>query len=136
MTDWAMQNTEHDLSEMLGAYLRRRTASAKEVARLAGCDPRTAEGFRAGRHWPQAKHWRKLATAFGREITDFVFHPEEWADEAEREVAELEAKLAEKRALAREAKRSRPQAARSFAPLEAKNRPAEGLNAPGQDHEL
>lgn len=93
-----MQSTEQDLSEMLGAYLRARTPSAKHLAREIGCDPRTAEGFRAGRHWPQAKHWMGLVAAFGKDITEAVFHPEAAIARLEREVADLERQLAEKAA--------------------------------------
>ena len=93
-----MQSTERDLSEMLGSFLRRRTASAKDLARKVGCDPRTAEGFRAGRHWPQAKHWIGLVAAFGTDVTEAVFHPDRAMTRLEEEVAELEAELAAKRA--------------------------------------
>lgn len=98
MTDVLMQSTERDLSRMLGEFLRRRTASAKDLARIAGCDPRTAEGFRAGRHWPQAKHWMGLVAAFGTDLTEAVFHPDRAAERLEREVAELARQLAEKKA--------------------------------------
>lgn len=76
MTDWTMQSTERDLSEMLGLFLRRRTSSAKDLAKLIECDPRTAEGFRAGRYWPGARHWRLIARAFGRDVLAAVFEPE------------------------------------------------------------
>lgn len=72
----AMQFTEHDLSQVLGTFLRGRTDSAKELARLIDCDPRTAEGFRAGRYWPSARHWRLIARAFGRDVMAAVFEPE------------------------------------------------------------
>lgn len=98
MTVSYMQSTEQNLSEMLGAFLRARTPSAKHLARQIGCDQRTAEGFRAGRHWPQAKHWLGLVGAFGREITDFIFHPEQAVSRLEREVADLERQLAEREA--------------------------------------
>jgi len=76
MTDWTMQNTEHELSDLLGDFLRRRTDSAKDLARLIDCDPRTAEGFRAGRYWPGARHWRLIVRAFGRDVWSAVFEPE------------------------------------------------------------
>lgn len=98
MTDLTMQSTEHDLSKMLGGYLRQRTASAKDLARRIGCDPRSAEGYRAGRYWPQAKHWPGLIAAFGRDVTDAVFHSAEASARLAREVAELEQQLAERRA--------------------------------------
>lgn len=98
MTDWTMQSTERDLSKMLGAYLRQRSPSAKHLARRIGCDPRTAEGFRAGRHWPQAKHWPGIIAAFGRDLTEAVFHPDEAAARLSEEIAQLEAELAARRA--------------------------------------
>lgn len=101
MTDWTMQSTENDLSKMLGRYLRRRTASAKDLARKIGCDPRSAEGYRAGRYWPQAKHWPGLVAAFGRDVTEAVFHPDAATERLAREVAELEQQLADRRAALR-----------------------------------
>jgi hypothetical protein len=100
MTDVFMQSTERDLSEMLGDFLRRRTSSAKELARLIDCDPRTAEGFRAGRYWPGARHWKLIARAFGRDILAAVFEPEidETLARLRREERELEERLHEIRA--------------------------------------
>lgn len=93
-----MQSTEHDLSRLLGDYLRARSPSAKHLAKQIGCDPRTAEGFRAGRHWPQAKHWLGIVAAFGKDVTEAVFHPEQAAERLQREVAELARQLSEKEA--------------------------------------
>jgi hypothetical protein len=95
-----MQSTERDLSQMLGDFLRRRTSSAKELARLIDCDPRTAEGFRAGRYWPGARHWKLIARAFGRDILAAVFEPEidETLARLRREERELEERLHEIRA--------------------------------------
>lgn len=76
MTDFTMESTEHDLREILGMFLRRRTQSAKDLARLIDCEPRTAEGFRAGRYWPTARHWRLIVRAFGRDVLAAVFDPE------------------------------------------------------------
>lgn len=98
MTDWTMQSTERDLNRMLGDYLSKKSTCAKDLARRIGCDPRTAEGFRAGRHWPQAKHWLGLVTAFGADLTEAVFHPEKATERLEREIRELEQQLAERRA--------------------------------------
>lgn len=71
-----MESTEHDLSDLLGDFLRRRTNSAKDLARLIDCDPRTAEGFRAGRYWPGARHWRLIARQFGHDVLQAVYGPE------------------------------------------------------------
>jgi hypothetical protein len=118
MTDWSMQSTERDLNQMLGDFLSRRSVSAKDLARRVGCDPRTAEGFRAGRHWPQAKHWLGLVAAFGTDITEAVFHPDRAAARLQEEIAALEAKLAEQRA----ALRVVAEGERSFAPRTAQAR--------------
>lgn len=100
MTDLLVQSTEYDLSEMLGTFLRRRTGSAKELARLIDCDPRTAEGFRAGRYWPSARHWKLIARAFGRDAISAVFDPEidQTLARLRREERELEERLNELRA--------------------------------------
>ena len=102
MTDLTMRSTERDLRETLGAYLTRRSTSAKDLARKIGCTPRAAENFRAGRYWPQAKHWAALSLTFGRDLTDAVFHPEVAAERLAQEVAALEEELAEKRAALRQ----------------------------------
>jgi len=105
MTDWMMQSTERDLSEMLGDFLRRRTTSAKDLARLIDCDPRTAEGFRAGRHWPSARHFRMIVRAFKRDLIAAVIEPEIDATLARlsREERELEERLEEIRKARRSA---------------------------------
>lgn len=107
MTDWAMQSTERDLSEMLGDFLRRRTGSAKELARLIDCDPRTAEGFRAGRHWPSAQHFKMIVRAFHRDLVAAVIEPEIDATLARlsQEERQLEERLYEIRKARRSAAR-------------------------------
>lgn len=133
MTDWTMQSTERDLNRMLGDYLSKKSTCAKDLARRIGCDPRTAEGFRAGRHWPQAKHWIGLVTAFGADLTEAVFHPEKAAQRLEREIRDLEQQLAERRAaheriageVATDRRRARPRRPQAVAPVQ--NRPAEDL---------
>lgn len=99
-----MQSTERDLNEMLGDFLRRRTNSAKDLARLINCDPRTAEGFRAGRHWPSARHFRMIVRTFKRDLIAAVIEPEINATLARlsREERDLEERLEE----IRRAKRS------------------------------
>lgn len=101
----AMQSTESELSEMLGDFLRRRTGSAKDLARLIDCDPRTAEGFRAGRHWPTARHWKLIVRAFKRDVLAAVFEPHIDAELARLRLEErqLEERLEEIRRHRREA---------------------------------
>jgi len=98
MTEAVMHCTERDPRTLLGDFMRRSSRSAKELARQIGCDPRSAEGYRAGRYWPQAKHWPGIIAAFGADVTEAVFHPERAAARLEREVRTLELQLAEKRA--------------------------------------
>lgn len=100
-----MQSTERDLSEMLGDFLRGRTQSAKHLARLIDCDPRTAEGFRAGRHWPSARHFRMIVRTFKRDLIAVVIEPEIDATLARltREEFELEERLHEIRKARRSA---------------------------------
>jgi hypothetical protein len=131
MTDMTMQSTERDPRTLLGDFLRPRAGSAKELARLIGCDPRSAEGYRAGRYWPQAKHWVGIVRAFGEDVTEAVFHPQKARERLEREVRELEAELEARRVALRHAGQSgasgsegsagqkqgsAPVEARSFAP--------------------
>ena len=111
MTDLTMRSTERDLRETLGVYLTRRSSSAKDLARKIGCTPRAAENFRAGRYWPQAKHWAALSLTFGRDLTDAVFHPEVAAERLAQEVAALEEELAEKRAALRQTAGAAPRLA-------------------------
>ncbi len=99
MTDWTVQSMGKDpqvLSRRLADYVRPR-ATAKELSKLIGCDQRTAENIRQG-HWPIARHWFGLVMAFGRDVTDAVFHPDEAAERFEREIRDLERQLAERRA--------------------------------------
>ena len=104
MTDWAMESTEHDLNRCLGDFLRRRTTSAKDLARRIGCEVRTAEGFRAGRHWPSARHWKLIAQEFGRDVLAAVFEAQidETLARLRREERELEERLDEVRARRRQ----------------------------------
>lgn len=136
MTVSYMQSTEQDLSEMLGEYLRARTPNAKHLARQIGCDPRTAEGFRAGRHWPQAKHWLGLVAMFGKDITDAIFHPEQAAARLEREIADLERQLAEREAQLQLVDRVHtprgPKASARKSPTRHENGAAASVNAPAR----
>ena len=88
------------LATRLQAFVRPR-ADAKTLAKLIGCDVRTAENIRRG-HWPIARHWAGIVAAFGRDVTDAVFHPDAAAARLEAEVRELERTLAERRAALRD----------------------------------
>lgn len=98
--EMALQSTGNDLPQMLGDFLRRRTTSAKDLARLIDCDPRTADGFRAGRHWPQAKHWKLIVRQWGRDALEAVFAQDIDAEYARlaREEQDLLGKLHDLRA--------------------------------------
>lgn len=109
-----MERNPHLLSERLSAYLRRRT-NAKGLARSIGCDPRTAENVLAG-HWPNARHWLGIVTAFGSDVTEAVFHPQDAISRLETEVERLERELADTRARAAEVASFEPRLATSLAP--------------------
>ncbi len=94
------------LSDRLSRFLRRRT-NAKGLARQIGCDPRTATNILSGT-WPGARHWLGIVRAFGHDVTEAVFHPQDAIERLEREAEHLERQLQETRARAAEAK--------SFAP--------------------
>jgi len=68
-----MQRTDNELSDLLGDFLRRRTTSAKDLARVIDCDPRSADGYRAGRYFPQARHLRLIVRAYGRDVLAALF---------------------------------------------------------------
>jgi len=128
MTDWTMQSADRDLRQMLGAYLRARSPNAKELARQIGCDPRTAEGFRAGRYWPQAKHWIGIVHAFGKDVTEAVFHPDAATLRLAKELRDLEDVLARKRADLRQAESDAARLAKVRGRIQ--NRPSEDLTRP------
>ena len=94
------------LSDRLSRFLRRRV-NAKTLALLIGCDPRTATNILSG-HWPGARHWLGIVRAFGHDVTEAVFHPQDAIERLEQEAERLERQLQETRARAAEAK--------SFAP--------------------
>lgn len=95
-----MERNPHLLAERLSAYLRRRT-NAKGLARQIGCDPRTAENILSS-HWPNARHWLGIVSAFGADVTEAVFHPQDAVARLETEVERLERELADTRARAAE----------------------------------
>lgn len=108
-----MERNPHVLSERLATYLRRRT-NAKGLARAVGCDPRTAENILQG-HWPNARHWLGISTAFGADVVEAVFTPQTAVERLQQEAEELERQLAQKRALAAEAASFAPSPARPVA---------------------
>lgn len=95
-----LQSTENDLRDLLGDFLRRRTNSAKDLARLIDCDPRSADGYRAGRYFPQARHLRLIVRAYGRDVLAALFDPDIDAEDARMASEEraLERQLHELRA--------------------------------------
>lgn len=71
-----MQHTDNELRDLLGDFLRRRTTSAKDLARQIDCDPRSADGYRAGRYFPQARHLRLIVRAYGSDVLSALFDPD------------------------------------------------------------
>lgn len=109
-----MERNPHILAERLAAYLRRRT-NAKGLARQIGCDPRTAENLLQG-HWPSARHWLGIVSAFGRDVTEAVFHPQDAVARLTTEVERLERELADTRSRAAEVASFSPCASAALAP--------------------
>jgi len=69
----------------------------KVLARTLGCDERTAKHFRNGTSWPNARHWRLIVQAFGRDVIACVFEPEinDTLARLKREERQLEERLDE-----------------------------------------
>lgn len=70
---------------------------AKKLSRWFGCTESTAENFKRGTGWPNARHWRLIVRHFGRDILAAVFEPEinETLARLRREERELREKLHE-----------------------------------------
>lgn len=70
---------------------------AKKLARWIGCTEKTAEHFRLGTSWPNARHWQLIVRHFGRDVLAAVFEPEidETLARLRREERELREKLHE-----------------------------------------
>lgn len=70
---------------------------AKKLARWIGCTEKTADAFRRGESWPNARHWRLIVQHFGRDILAAIFEPEidETLARLRREERELREKLHE-----------------------------------------
>lgn len=86
------------LSERLAEYFR--PYPAKVLARTIDCTESAAENYRLARTWPNARHWRAIVRAFGRDVIACVFDPEidDVLARLRREEAQLETRLAEARA--------------------------------------
>jgi hypothetical protein len=78
---------------------------AKKLARWFGCTEKTAENFKRGAGWPNARHWRLIVRHFGRDILAAVFEPEidETLARLRREERELRERLHEIEARRRQA---------------------------------
>jgi len=78
---------------------------AKRLARWFGCAEKTAEHFRQGESWPNARHWKLIVQHFGRDVLAAVFEPEidETLARLRREERELREKLHEIEARRRKA---------------------------------
>lgn len=138
MASIGLQSMGHDpqlLSQRLGSFVRAQT-DAKTLARVVPCDVRTAENMRSGRHWPTARHWAGLLTAFGSDITEAVFHPDAAAARLEQEVIRLEQELAARRAALRSVAGALPR--RSQAVAQVSDRSAEAMRGgrPSQSRSL
>ncbi len=68
---------------------------AKKLSGWFGCTEKTADAFRRGESWPNARHWRLIVRHFGRDILAAVFEPEinETLARLRREERELREKL-------------------------------------------
>lgn len=81
----------HRLSRFFQPY------PAKRIARWVGCTEKTAENFRKGTGWPNARHFKLILRHFGRDFLDAVCEPEidETLARLRREERELREKLYE-----------------------------------------
>ena len=108
-------------SGRLALFLRRALGEANQTKRLASaidCTPKTAEHILSGSSWPCARHWAALVAAFGRDLTDSVFHPHEAAQRLEHEVRQLEQQLAVRRAALRDVAGALPDRSQAVAPVQ------------------
>jgi hypothetical protein len=98
MTDWSatfVDDNPRILLERLAEYVE--PYPAKKLSRWFGCTEKTADAFRRGESWPNARHWRLIVRHFGRDILAAVFEPEinETVARLRREERELREKLHE-----------------------------------------
>lgn len=98
-----MDTDDHILLRRLADYVR--PYPEKVLARTIGCDERTAKHFRNGTSWPNARHWRLIVKAFGRDVIACVFEPEinDTLARLTREQRQLEERLDEIRKRRRQA---------------------------------
>lgn len=70
---------------------------AKKLSGWFGCTEKTADAFRRGESWPNARHWKLIVQHFGRDILAAVFEPEidETLARLRREERELRERLHE-----------------------------------------
>lgn len=90
-----MDDDPRILLERLADYVR--PYPAKNLARWFGCTEKTADAFRRGESWPNARHWKLIVQHFGRDVLQAVFEPEidEPLARLRREERELREKLHE-----------------------------------------
>lgn len=90
-----MDNDDRILLTRLADYMR--PYPEKVLARTIRCDERTAKHFRNGTSWPNARHWRLIVQAFGRDVIAAVFEPEisDTLARLRREERQLEERLDE-----------------------------------------
>jgi hypothetical protein len=88
----------------LAKYLRQKFPTqdgyaAKRLSKAIGCTPKAAENFLDG-HWPNSRHWGRIAALFGKDVLDIVFGPDINAtvDRLRQEEVRLERQLLEIRA--------------------------------------
>jgi hypothetical protein len=98
-----MADDERILLARLAEYVE--PYPAKKLARWFGCTEKTAENFKRGTGWPNARHWRLIVRHFGRDVLAAVFEPEidETLARLRREERELREKLHEIEARRRQA---------------------------------
>ena len=94
-TGFFMDDDPKILLSRLAEYVR--PYPAKNLARWVGCTEKTADAFRRGESWPNARHWRLIVQHFGRDILAAVFEPEidETLARLRREERELRERLHE-----------------------------------------
>lgn len=90
-----MADDDRILLLRLADYMR--PYPAKRLARWIGCTEKTAENFRKGTGWPNARHFKLILRHFGRDFLDAVCEPEidQTLARLRREERELREKLHE-----------------------------------------